>query len=368
MNSFWIVLAAVLYLAFLFGLANLAERRSLFKNSWVNNPYVYARSLAVYCTAWTFYGSVGHAVKNGADFLAVYIGPTMLIPLWWVVFRKIIRICKAERITNIADFVSARYGKDRAVGIIVTLLCVAGLVPYISIQLKAIANSFRVLTKTSTAASESFLADKAFYMAIILAVFTILFGARKLEATERYEGMVTVIAFESLIKLSAFLAVGIFVTFGIFDGFGDITQQAARLQPLQGLFTIPQDQTDNWFWHCLLSGLAIMFLPRQFQLAVVENVNENHLKKAIWLFPLYLLIINIFVMPIALGGFLVFGSSIPADSYVLALPLYFDQKGLAILTYLGGFSAASGMIIVECTALTVMISNNLVMPFIVSHP
>ncbi len=368
MNSFWIVLAAVLYLAFLFGLANLAERRSLFKNSWVNNPYVYALSLAVYCTAWTFYGSVGHAVKNGADFLAVYIGPTMLIPLWWVVFRKIIRICKAERITNIADFVSARYGKDRALGIIVTLLCVVGLVPYISIQLKAIANSFRVLTKNSTAVSESFLADKALYMAIILAVFTILFGARKLEATERHEGMVTVIAFESLIKLSAFLAVGVFVTFGIFDGFGDITQRAARLQPLQGLFTIPQDQTDNWFWHCLLSGLAIMFLPRQFQLAVVENVNENHLKKAIWLFPLYLLIINVFVMPIALGGFLVFGSSIPADSYVLALPLYFDQKGLAILTYLGGFSAASSMIIVECMALTVMISNNLVMPFIVSRP
>ena len=366
MNSFWIVLAAILYLAFLFGLANLAERRSLFKNSWVNNPYVYALSLAVYCTAWTFYGSVGHAVKNGADFLAVYVGPTMLIPLWWLVFRKIIRICKAERITNIADFVSARYGKDHALGIIVTVLCILGLVPYISIQLKAIANSFRVLAGSD--GSASFLTDKAFYMAIILAIFTILFGARKLEATERHEGMVTVIAFESLIKLSAFLAVGIFVTYGIFDGFGDITQRAAAVEPLQKLFTIPQNQTGNWFWHCLLSGLAIMFLPRQFQLAVVENVNENHLKKAMWLFPLYLLVINIFVMPIALGGYLVFGNTIPADSYVLALPLHFGQKGLAILTYLGGFSAASGMIIVECTALTVMISNNLVMPFIVRRP
>jgi signal transduction histidine kinase/Na+/proline symporter len=369
MNSLGIVSVAILYLAFLFGLANLAERRSVSAKSWVNNPYVYALSLAVYCTAWTFYGSVGHAVKNGPDFLAVYIGPTMLIPLWWVVFRKIIRICKAERITNIADFVSARYGKDRALGIIVTILCVVGLMPYISIQLKAIANSFNVLIDSGNDGklAGSFLTDKAFYMAIVLAVFTILFGARKLEATERHEGMVAVIAFESLIKLSAFLAVGLFVTFGVFNGFSDISQQAAKLPALQNLFTIPADQTGNWFWHCLLSGLAIMFLPRQFQLAIVENINENHLKKAIWLFPLYLLVINIFVLPIAMSGYLVFGNSVSADNYVLALPLHFGQQSLAIFTYLGGFSAASGMIIVECTALTVMISNNLVMPFIVKR-
>ncbi|MFN4147678.1 MAG: sodium:solute symporter family protein, partial [Runella sp.] len=369
MNSLVIILVAVLYLAILFIIANWAERRSLAGRSWVKNPYVYALSLAVYCTAWTFYGSVGHAVKNGVDFLAVYIGPTMLIPFWWVVFRKIIRICKTERITNIADFISSRYGKDRTLGIIVTVLSVVGLLPYISIQLKAIASSFHVLIGVNTPQkSVSFLTDKAFYMAAILAVFTILFGAKKLEATERHEGMVAVIAFESLIKLTAFLAVGVFVTYGLFNGFSDVLFQAASVHELRKLFFIPQEQTANWFWHCVLSGLAIMFLPRQFQLAVVENVEENHLKTALWLFPLYLLIINLFVLPIAFGGYLIFGDSVSADNYVLAIPLHFGQKLLAIFTYIGGFSAATGMIIVECTALTVMISNNLVMPFIVNRP
>lgn len=368
MNNLLISLASLLYLLLLFVIANWAEKRTASKRSLVDNPYVYALSLAIYCTAWTFYGSVGRAINSGLDFLAVYIGPTMLIPLWWFIFRKLLRITKVQRITNLADFVSARYGKSRTLGVLVTLLCVVGLVPYISIQIKAIASSFDILTAQPAAKTAVFWNDKVLYMVIALGIFTMLFGTRRLEAHERHEGLVAAIAFESLFKLIAFLVVGIFVTFGLFDGFDDLTQRAMQIPKLESLFVMNDTQMGNWFWHCLVSGLAIMFLPRQFQVAVVENTREHHLRKALWLFPLYLFIINLFVIPIAFGGYFTFGDSVQADHYVLALPIHFGQKGLALLTYLGGFSAATSMIIVECTALTIMVSNNLVLPLLVSSP
>ena len=369
MSSVWIICLSLAYLLLLFVIANWAERRSLIKRSLVNNPYVYALSLAVYCTAWTFYGSVGRAAETGVDFLSVYIGPTLVVPLWWIVFRKIIRICKVQRITNIADFISARYGKNRALGVIVTVLCLLGIIPYISIQLKAITSSFLILSGGTTAVKSTFWEDQSFYIALALIVFAILFGTRKLEANERHEGLVAAIAFESLVKLFAFSAIGVFVTFGIFNGFGDIVARASAVPELRKVFVLPESQTGSWFWHCFLAAIAILFLPRQFQVTVVENVNENHLRKAQWLFPLYLLIINIFVVPIALGGKLLFANmNVKADNYLLAIPLHFKQEGLAFLTYLGGFSAATSMIIVECTALTVMFSNNLLMPLLVSRP
>ncbi len=369
MSSGWIICLSLVYLLLLFVIANWAEHRSLIKRSLVNNPYVYALSLAVYCTAWTFYGSVGRAAETGVDFLSVYIGPTLVVPLWWIVFRKIIRICKVQRITNIADFISARYGKNRSLGVIVTVLCLLGIIPYISIQLKAITSSFLILSGETTAVKSSFWEDQSFYIALALIVFAILFGTRKLEANERHEGLVAAIAFESLVKLFAFSAIGVFVTYGIFNGFGDIVSRASTVPDLRKIFVLPEAQTGSWFWHCFLAAIAILFLPRQFQVTVVENVNENHLRKAQWLFPLYLLIINIFVMPIALGGKLLFANSnVKADNFLLEIPLYFKQEGLAFLTYLGGFSAATSMIIVECTALTVMFSNNLLMPLLVSRP
>ncbi len=368
MSSAWIICLSLAYLLLLFVIANWAEQRALIKRSVVNNPYVYALSLAVYCTAWTFYGSVGRAAETGVDFLSVYIGPTIIAPLWWIVFRKIIRICKVQRITNIADFISARYGKNRALGVIVTVLCLLGIIPYISIQLKAITSSFLILSGSETVARSSFWNDQSFYIALALIVFAILFGTRKLEANERHEGLVAAIAFESLVKLFAFSIIGIFVTFGLFNGFGDIVTRASAVPDLRKVFVLPETQTGSWFWHCFLAAIAILFLPRQFQVTVVENVNENHLRKAQWLFPLYLLIINIFVMPIALGGKLLFaGVNVKADNYLLEIPLHFKQEGLAFLTYLGGFSAATSMIIVECTALTVMFSNNLLMPLVVSR-
>lgn len=370
MNSLTLIFCSLLYLAVLFGIAYWAERRSRAGLSIVNNPYLYALSLAVYCTAWTFYGSVGRAASEGIEFMAIYIGPTLSAPLWWVVLRKIIRICKVQRITNIADFISARYGKNRGLGVLVTLFCILGIIPYISIQIKAIANSFAVFSGLPVATSAtSFFGDQAFFATLLLAVFAILFGTRKLEATERHEGMVTTIAFESLVKLVAFVAVGAFVTFSLFDGPADIFRRAAAVPALREEFTFGQGHsTGDWFWYCLLSGFAVLFLPRQFQVAVVENVDEKHLNKAMWLFPIYLFVINLFVLPVAFGGYLLLGQTAGADSYVLSLPLQNGQTGLTLLAYLGGFSAATSMIIVETTALSVMISNNAVMPLLLNRP
>ncbi len=371
MTNLTLLLGSMLYLAFLFGVAYWAERRSRTHRSVTNNPYVYSLSLAVYCTAWTYYGSVGRAASEGLEFMAIYIGPAITAPLWWVVLRKMIRICRAQRITSIADFISARYGKNRTLGVLVTVLCVGGLIPYISIQLKAISDSFGLLTgQTGLSGGGVFLRDKAFYITLALALFTILFGTRKLEATERHEGLVTAIAVESILKLIAFVAVGIFVTFGLFNGPGDIFRQAANVPALRQEFsTGPGHTTADWFWYCLLSSTAILFLPRQFQVAVVENSDERHVAKAVWLFPLYLLVINLFVIPIAFGGKLLLGQSqADADGYVLTLPLLHGQQALATLAYLGGFSAATSMIIVETIALSVMISNNVVMPVLVGRP
>ncbi|MBC8153236.1 MAG: histidine kinase, partial [Bacteroidetes bacterium] len=370
MNSLTLLLCSLLYLSLLFAVAYWAEQRPRLGRSFVNNPYLYALSISVYCTAWTFYGSVGRAASDGIEFLTTYIGPTLGAPLWWSIQRKIIRICKTQRITSIADFISSRYGKNRMLGGMATLLCVLGVIPYISIQLKAITTSFAVLSGQSLAGlSGSLLSSQTLIISLVLALFTILFGTRKLEATERHEGLVTAIAFESIIKLVAFVTVGIFVTFSLFNGPADLFGQAAAIPSLARLFTFSTTtSTANWFWYLCLSMMAILFLPRQFQVAVVENVDEKHLNKAMWLFPLYLFLINLFVLPLTFAGKLLLSPVVDADNYVLALPLQFGQQGLALLAYIGGFSAATSMIIVETIALSVMISNNVVMPLLVGRP
>ncbi|MFD1818712.1 Na+/proline symporter [Pseudarcicella hirudinis] len=371
MNSFGLIFTSLLYLAILFGIAYWAEKRAEKGKSMVTNPYIYALSLAVYCTAWTFYGSVGRAVSNGIDFLAVYIGPTLALPLSWMILRKIIRICKVQRITSIADFISSRYGKNATLGVLVTIVCIFGLLPYIAIQLKAISSSFLILSNADIDSNSGFFAkDLTLYIAIVLSIFTIIFGTRKIDSTERHEGMVTAIAAESIIKLLAFLTVGIFVTYIAFDGFADIFRKAYQVPNLKKVFVIEQEGGfSTWFWHTLLSMLAIIFLPRQFQVAVVENVNEKHLNKAMWLFPVYMFLINIFVFPIAFGGELLFPhGEVNPDNYVLAIPLKFNHKLMALLTYIGGFSAATSMMIVETIALSTMISNNLIMPVLLKNP
>jgi Na+/proline symporter/nitrogen-specific signal transduction histidine kinase len=370
LHSWVIIPVSLAYLGILFAIAYYGDKRADEGRSLIANPYIYSLSLGVYATAWTFYGSVGRAAADGVGFLPIYIGPTLMMALWWLVVRKIIRISKANRITSLADFVSSRYGKSALLAGLVTVIAVVGVVPYIALQLKAISNSYTILVQYPDVVLPAhreavpMLADTAFWMAMVLAIFTILFGTRHLDASERHEGMVAAIAFESLVKLVAFVAVGIFVTYVIYDGLADVFARASAHPKLVTLFApLGAGGYASWAWLTVLSMLAFMFLPRQFQVAVVENVNENHLDKAIWLFPLYMLAMNLFVVPIAFGGVIHFSATgADADTFVLTLPMAEKQEALALLVFIGGLSAATGMVIVETIALSTMVCNDLVMP------
>jgi len=371
----WVIaLTSFAYLGLLFAIAFHADKRADSGRPVVASPYVYSLSLAVYATAWTFYGSVGRAASDGIGFLPIYLGPTLMIALWWLVMRKILRISKRNRITSLADFVASRYGKSALLGGMVTVFAVIVIVPYISLQLKAISNSFTILVQypeilmPAKVGAAPLLQDTALWVALILALFTIAFGTRHLDAAEHHPGMVTAIAFESLVKLLAFVAVGIFVTWGIYGGVGDVFARAAAepkiaplLTPLEGV----AGGYASWVWLTILSMLAIMFLPRQFQVTVIENTDESHLKKAIWVFPAYMLAINLFVLPIAFGGRLHFpAGDVDADTFVLTLPMAEQQELLALLVFIGGLSAATGMVIVETIALSTMVCNDLLMPIL----
>jgi Na+/proline symporter/nitrogen-specific signal transduction histidine kinase len=357
-----LVAIALAYLGLLFLIAAVGDVRAAAGRSPLANPWVYSLSLAVYCTAWTFYGSVGRAAGDGYGFLPVYLGPTLGAALGWVVYRKIVRISKAERLISIADFVASRYGKSTGLGALAAVVLVVGTVPYIALQLKAVSSSFLTLwqrTHTGELAADRL----SLACAGVLALFAILFGTRSVDLTEQHAGLVLAIAFESLVKLVAFLAVGVFVVWGMFDGLGDIFARASERPDLAAMLTRSTASDGDWVWMTLLSLLAFWFLPRQFQVAVVENVDERHLKTSSWLLPLYLLVINLFVLPIALAGRLELGSSgVAADGYVLALPLLGNHESLAVLVFLGGLSAATGMIIVESLALSNMVANDLVLP------
>ena len=315
----------------------------------------------------------GGPQKQGVGFMPIYLGPTLMAALWWFLLRKIIRIAKVYRITSIADFLASRYGKSALIGGLVTIIAVVGIMPYISLQLKAVSSSYYVMVHypdfemIQEHRVTSIWNDNAFSVAMVMAAFSILFGTRHIDAAERHEGMVAAIAFESVVKLLAFSAVGIFITFIMFDGPVDLFDWAGRYQEtarLMKLEVLPGGYT-NWFTLTFLSMMAIMFLPRQFQVLVVENVNEEHVRKAAWLFPLYLLAINIFVLPIAFAGMLLFPEGhVAPDIFVLALPLTEGQDILALFVYLGGLSAATGMVIVATIALSTMLCNDLVMPIL----
>jgi Na+/proline symporter/nitrogen-specific signal transduction histidine kinase len=364
-----IIIISVAYIALLFFLAYYAESREKKGRSIVNNPLVYALSLSIYCTAWTFYGSVGRAASTGIGFLPIYLGPAILAPVWWIVLKKMVLISKSLRITSIADFISSRYGKSATLGLIATLIAVLGVIPYISIQLKAIVNSFHLLRGVEVAPNTEipFFQDSALFIAIALAVFTILFGTRHLDPNERHPGLVAAIAFESVLKLVAFISIGLFVCFGLYGGFENLFNQAAQSEKVAHLFQASFNTVNawEWFWLIILSMSAVLFLPRQFHVAVVENTDINHIRRASWMFPLYLMVINIFVIPIALAGLLYFpGGQIEPDNYVLSLPLAYGKGFLALFVALGGFSAATSMVVVAVIALSIMIGNNLVLPFL----
>ncbi|MDG4598077.1 MAG: ATP-binding protein [Candidatus Contendobacter sp.] len=368
-----IIASALAYMGVLFGIAYYGDQRADAGRSIIANPYIYTLSLAIYCTAWTFYGSVGLAAKSGVDFLPVYLGPTLMAVLFWLVLRRIVRITKVHRITSIADFVASRYGKSSLLAGMVTVIVVLGILPYISIQLKAIATSFSLLRQYPVVAMpafsthQPFWADNTFFVALVLIAFAILFGTRHIDITERHEGMVAAVAFESLFKLVAFVLVGVVVTFVMFGGPSDLFQQAAARPELAALmrFGVVPGGYGGWLSLMFLAMMAFLFLPRQFQVLVVENVDETHIRKAIWLFPLYLFVINLFVLPIALGGRLIFAEgNVDADTFVLTLPMIERMPVLALLAFLGGLSAATSMILFETVTLSTMICNDVVMPIL----
>lgn len=366
-----VLTASFAYLLALFAIAWWGDRRAQQGRSVIGNAWVYALSMAVYCTAWTYFGSVGRAATSGVWFLPIYLGPMLAMILAWLVVRKMIRIARTYRITSIADFIASRYGKSPLLAGLVTLITVVGIVPYIALQLKGIASGYAVMTSppgVAASAPAQWWADSTLYVALALAGFTIVFGARHLDSTERHEGMVAAIAFESVVKLLAFLAVGVFVSYGLFNGLGDLFDRADADTAIRRLLQFGQGQDfayAQWLGLTLLAMLSVIFLPRQFQVMVVENVHESHLRRAAWVFPLYLLLINLFVLPIAIGGLLHFGPGrMNPEMFVLSLPLDQGQHALALLAFVGGLSAATGMVIVEAIAVSTMVCNDLVMPLL----
>jgi|GEM_PF-172044 len=369
MTKLFVATAAFGYLFFLFAIAYYGDRRRAQGRSLIANPYIYTLSLAVYCTSWTFYGSVGKAANEGLTFLPIYLGPTLIAFLWWFIVRKLIRICKNNRITTLADFLTLRYGRGILMGMMITLWIILADMPYIGLQLKAVATTFNLLVgePPPPPGQIPFYLDNAFYVALILAVFGAMFGARHLDPSERHEGLVAAVAFESLVKLLAFMAVGLLVSYVLFPGQGEVFRRLLAKPEFQKLFLVDStwNNSSSVFWvETLLAMAAIILLPRQFHMCVVENTDEKHVLTAAWLLPLYLFLINLFVLPIAAGGLLLGYPPAQGDTFVLQLPLANGYPVLALLAFIGGLSAATAMVMVVAITLSTMLLNSLVTPLL----
>ena len=361
-----ILVILLVYMGILFAIAQWANKQTTSKG-FKNSPFIYSLSIGVYCTSWTFYGSVGSAANNGILFLIIYLGPTLVLIFAGTLIRKMVRVKSRHHVTSIADLISSRYNKSQTLAAMVTIVCLIGILPYIALQLKAITSTFNLLSAegVTTGASISSL-NVEIITVVLMIIFTILFGVRHLDPTERHQGMMVALATESIVKLVAFFVAGLFVTFGLFDGFGDLLNQAERLSQnhlaLQKMGHTPA--LASWVTLAILAMSAFLFLPRQFHVMVVENPDEKHINTAQWLIPSYLLLINIFVIPLALAGMILGHGPEQADTFVLLLPLQADQRWLSLLVFIGGFSAATGMILVSAMTLSTMITNHLVLPVI----
>ena len=361
MNSYLLFALVILYLGILFFIAYFAEKKR--SSFWVNNPYVYSLSLAVYCSAWTYYGSIGVAANQGLEYMAIYVGPIIIIPSWIYLNSKIIRISRVNKISSIADFIGLRYGNSRSLSAIIALVCILAIIPYIALQIKSISETFHLITETEN--STSILFDSSTYVVIIIALFSSYYGTKYVDASEKRLGIISAVAAESFFKLIFFVILGLFVVYGVFNGFEDIYRQAEKLPDfaaknsfngLEGSF--------NWFLMLMLSMSAIFLLPRQFHTAIIENRKEKHIKTAIWLFPLYLLIFNFFVFPIAWGGkILFFGQDVNPELYSILIPQKFGNIFISTLVFFGGLSACISMIIISSISLSIMLSNNIIIPY-----
>ena len=360
------MLTALVYLCLLFAIAHWGDTAGRRLMRGRARSTIYALALGVYCTSWTFYGSVGLATRSGLDFLAIYIGPILVIGVAYPFVARIVRIAKAQNITSVADFVAARYGKSESVAALVCVVALVGSVPYIALQLKAVASSLAVFLAAEGVSVElgvPVFGDLALVVALVLAGFAVAFGTRHADATEHQNGLVLAIAVESIIKVAAFLLVGIFVVYVVFSGFSDIAERIRRTGPVQDLLG-PTSSTINYLTLIILSAGASLLLPRQFHMTVVENRAPAELRRAAWLFPVYLVVINVFVVPIALAGLHLLPTDADRDMTVLALPLQSGAWLVALFTFVGGLSAATAMVIVDTVAVSVMVANHLVLPLV----
>jgi Na+/proline symporter len=375
-DAWAIVALGLAYVCVLFGIAWTGDRTIRSRKGGEGRPLIYALSLGVYCTSWTFFGSVGLAASTGYNFLPVYIGPILMFMFGWPLILRIVRLSKSQNITSVADFVAARYGKSQAVAAVVTLVAVAGTLPYIALQLKAVVNSTEALRVGNSyvpkewanavpkALADAGFAETALIAAIALAAFAVLFGTRHIDATEHQDGLMLAVAAESLVKLAAFLTVGTFVVISVFGGIDGFAERVRNSAEVEATFVRPLNG-GVWLTVSLLSFVCIILLPRQFHVTVVENNSEREIQRARWMFPLYLVLINIFVVPIAAAGLLEFPDrTVDADLFVLALPISKQVNLITTLAYIGGLSAATAMVIVESIALAIMVCNGLVIPLL----
>jgi Na+/proline symporter/nitrogen-specific signal transduction histidine kinase len=361
MSSFALFFVVLFYLALLFLVAHLAEKKR--SKLWINNPYIYALSLAVYCTAWTYYGSIGVAATSGLNYLPIYIGPIMIIPAWIYINTRIVRISRVNKISSLADFIALRYGNSRSLSAIITIVCLLAIVPYIGLQIKAISETFHLVTETSM--SKDILTDNATFVVVLIALFSSYYGTRYVDASEKRLGIISAIALESFLKLFFIIILGLFVIYYVFDGFSDIYQQASKFEDFKEKNTFNGvEGAMNWMILCMISATAICILPRQFHTAIVENRQEKHIRTAIWFFPLYLLIFTVFIFPIAWGGRLIFdGQKVNPEFYSILIPQHFDNTLITVLVFLGGLSSCISMIIISAITLSIMLSNNLIIPY-----
>jgi Na+/proline symporter/signal transduction histidine kinase/CheY-like chemotaxis protein len=367
LQGWFVVIIAIAYVTLLFVIASVGDRRAARLDPGHSRPYIYATSLAIYCTSWTFFGSVGLASERGLEFLAIYIWPILVFLFGFPLLKRIIRLAKTEKITSIADFLAARYGKSFAVATIATLIATVGTIPYIALQLKAISGTVSLMVEHYSGAPPAidwFIGDISLMVALLLALFAVLFGTRHADATEHQDGLVLAVAVESVVKLAAFLAIGVAVTFFMFGPTGELIATLGNNPAVQAAAEY-KTSLPTWIVMTMLSGFAIIMLPRQFYVTIVENRTEAELRTATWVFPLYLVAINLFVIPIAFAGLTFVGDRTSADLYVLSLPLLYGQDLLAMAAFIGGLSAATAMVIVASVALSIMISNDLVIPLFV---
>src|ERR1700759_185576 len=366
LHDWGVIAAAFGYIGFLFFVASHGDRLSPTQRGRASS-LIYPLSLAIYCTSWTFFGSVGFASRTSVDFLAIYVGPIVMIVFCTPLLRRVIPLAKSQNITSIADFIAARYGKSQAVAATVALIAIIGSVPYIALQLKAAASSLETILSEDQAFSHiPIIGDIALMVTLAMATFAVLFGTRQTDATEHQHGLMLAVATESIVKLVGFLAAGAFVTFWMFGPVELIERAMKTPEAVRAIEYTPSIGT--FLTMTLLSLCAIMLLPRQFHVSVVENSSDAEVSRARWLFPLYLVAINVFVIPIALAGLVSFPfGAVDPDMYVLALPMEGGSEWLSVVTFVGGLSAATAMVIVECVALSIMVSNDLIVPLVLKR-